>query len=97
MPQVTRFQIKSALVSTVDPSWAAIEIEGWQRHRDIGPATVVLRWGQQGLGHGKHNNNNHNNNGHGGGRQWRVVTFGTFGSGCGVPDAVQTDLHLSCS
>jgi hypothetical protein len=88
---VSRFRIASARVSTVDPSWAAVRIDARRGRKDIGLATVVLRrqaWpGGRGRGSGRHAD---------GAERWRVVTFGTIGSGCGVPAAVQADLHVAC-
>ena len=109
-PEVTRFQVKSTRISTVDATWAAVKIEGWRHKRDIGPATVVLHQsvpqtpGGGGNGHGGGNGNGKGkggdkNGGPGvqGAPAWHVVAFGTVSLGCGLPAAVQSDLHLACS
>lgn len=66
-PEVTRFTITSARVSTVDASWAAVKIEAWRRGKPIGPATVVLHYAAAqttggGGGHGHGNGNGHGKN-----------------------------------
>jgi|SRR5579862_1608453 len=131
-PEVTRFQIRSARISTVDQTWAAVRIEAWRRKKDLGPTTVVLHDGSSpgpdgnGVGQGGNNGNGHghggdNGNGKGTGNgkhgqpggtttttttttiagtgtsSWHVVAFGSVSLGCGLPSAVQTDLHLACN
>ena len=123
-PEVTHFQIRSARISTVDQTWAAVRIEAWRRSKDLGPVTVVLHdvaspAASGGNGHG---NGNGNGNGKGNGqhdhqgstttttttttastaassgkRSWHVVAFGSVSLGCGLPSAVQADLHLACN
>lgn len=106
-PEVTRFQVKSTRISTVDATWAAVRIEGWRRQRDIGPATVVLHDTVPPPGGGNgHGGGNGNGKGKGGQKHdgqggqstptWHVVAFGTVSLGCGLPPAVQSDLHLAC-
>jgi hypothetical protein len=108
-PEVTRFQVKSVRISTVDATWAAVRIEGWRHRRDIGPATVVLHDavpqtagdGGKGQGGGKGNgkgkgSQKHNSGGAQSAPGWHVVAFGTVSLGCGLPPAVQSDLHLAC-
>jgi|SRR5579862_4633681 len=106
-PEVTRFQVKSARISTADATWAAVKIEGWRHSRDIGPATVVLHdsvlptpaGGGNGHGGGNKNgkgNQKHDQQGGAGTPAWHVVAFGSVSLGCGLPTAVQTDLHLAC-
>ena len=124
-PEVTRFRVRSARISTVDQTWAAVRIEAWRHSKDLGPVTVVLHDvaspAASGAGneHGNHNGNGNGNGKHGqpgstttatttttpttpsgtsrGKPSWHVVAFGSVSLGCGLPSAVQADLHLACS